>query len=245
MTATLTRAKMATLSIPTLPSLEDIISSIKLAHISHGDVVDGKTVASEGLLLKNEMQNRCYRLTKEELNSALLNGAFGKYGEVFRVSPTEMIKWAQAFLYDKAQTAQKEREKRQAEERAAKAQQNEEDAKRKAEEFRKETKTVTNQCYLYFRQNGKLPNMSFIQTRRIYNYLVETGKLEKKELPRADMALTPAVLYLVGSDEKTDKVQTAIRIRESERMDYAHTATLNLYINEITELFTKTANNGK
>lgn len=242
---TLTKAKMATLSIPTLPSLEDIASAISLAHQSHGDSVDGKTITTEAMLLKNEMQNRGYRLEKKELHTALLNGAFGKYGEVFRVCPTEMIKWVQAFVFDKAQTAQAEREKRQAEERTAKAQQDEEDAKRRAEEFRKETKTVTNQCYLYFRQNGSLPNMSFIQTRRIYNYLVETGKLEKKELPRADMALTPAVLYLVGSDEKTDKVQTAIRIRESERMDYAHTATLNLYINEITELFTKTANNGK
>lgn len=234
---------MATLSIPTLPSLEDIISSIKLAHLSHGDVVDGKTVASEGLLLKNEMQNRGYRLTKEELNSALLNGAFGKYGEVFRVCPTDMLKWAQAFLSDKAQAAQREREKRQAEEKAARAHQDEEDARRKAEEFRKETKAVVNNCYLFFKQNGTLPQMSFIHTRRIYNYLVETGKLEKKELPRADMTLTPAVLFLVGSDDtKTDKVQTAIRIRESERIDYAHTATLNLYINEITNLFKKTAN---
>lgn len=240
---TLTKAKMATLSIPTLPSLDDIASAISLAHQSHGDNVDGKTMATEAMLLKNEMQNRGYRLEKKELHTALLNGAFGKYGEVFRVCPTEMIKWVQAFVFDKAQTAQAERARKQAEERASKAQEDEENAKKRAEEFRKETQAKVNQYFLYFKKHGEFPQISFIQTMIAYNYLVDTGKLEPKELPRADLSLTPAVLFLVGSDDtKTDKVQTAIRMRESERINIAHDATFKLYINEITELFTKTIN---
>lgn len=223
-TATLTKAQQATLAIPTLPSLDEIVSAISLAHQSHGDSVDGKTSTSEALILKNEMQNRGYRLEKAELQTALLNGTFGKYGEVFRVCPTEMIVWVQGFIQEKALKAEQARKAKEAEEREKHKDEIKEENDRKEKEAQEKIRAELNNSFIYYRNNGDLPVHSPIMTKLLFRYLQRRGEIPEGVENTDDFKPGDFYKPIIGED-KNGFINVHAEFREQARRNTERTQT--------------------
>lgn len=223
-TATLTKAQQATLAIPTLPSLDEIVSAISLAHQSHGDSVDGKTSTAEALILKNEMQNRGFRLEKAELQTALLNGTFGKYGEAYRVCPTEMITWVQGFIQEKALRAEEARKAKEAEEREKHKDEIKAENDRKAEEAEKRLKDEANSSFRYYRTNGDLPVLTPIMTTLLFRYLQRRGEIPQGVEDSENFKPSDFYKPIIGEDKNGFKNVHA-EFREQARRNTERTQT--------------------
>lgn len=224
MATILTKAQQATLAIPTLPGNEEIVSAISLAHQSHGDSVDGRTCTAEALILKNEMQNRGYSLSKAELQTALLNGTFGKYGEVYRVCPTEMIQWVSAFIQEKARQAQEARKAKEAQEAKAHETERKEIEDRKKLEHEAKMKLASNNCFQFYKSHGEMPELTPIIIMLLFRYLQRRGEIPEGIENSADFKPTDFYKPIIG-ETKNGFVNVHAEFREQNKRNTERTQT--------------------
>ena len=221
-----------------VPTTKGMSACITLAHIIKGENTDSGTLTAEITAIAAEVERRGLDINDDEFKVAVENGAWGRYGEYFKVSPIVVLQWLERF----ALIRNKARSKAQyAEYIERKSQDKADEMKRSAEEYAKFIKDTTNAAFIQYRDTKTLPEWSDITLMLVFRHIKSKGFIPKEVAesvtdinPVPTLADNKKVGYV---DPDSTAWQSKFRKAELDRLNRQRTAYAVRMRKIITDVF--------